>query len=99
MKRIRIILIACILMICAACKEMEPVGSIAFTAAVDCQFRLFDSKGREIAFENYEVGKEAAVVEMKSTGVFVLQATSEGKESVKEPLHYHGGDVEYFIEF
>jgi hypothetical protein len=83
----------------AACSETDDIGTIAFTASHDCDIRLFNSKGEQIAREPYEVGKAPAVVYMKSSGVFIVHAASDGQTTVKEPVTYVGGNMEYFIEF
>jgi len=83
----------------AACSE-DPAerGSITLTATHDCDIRLFDSQGRQIARENYEVGKEPVIIKMQYSGVFIIHAVSSDK-TVKEPITFHSGHIEHYIEF
>jgi hypothetical protein len=60
--------------------------------------RLFDSHGRQVAHEQLEVSNPPVVVNMKSTGVFIIHAVSGGS-TVKKPITYMGGNIEYQIEF
>ena len=84
-----------------ACSEGEPpdLGTIIFTANVDCEIRLFAANnGEQIAHSHYETGKEPFVVQMTRSGIFVVLAKSDGKEK-REPLSYVRGELEYHIEF
>jgi len=96
-----------ILVMFFACSDPAPahLGTIVFTASHDCDIRLFDCTGNQIAREQYEVGKSPAVVNMKSSGVFVVHAVFVGaglapaRTTIKEPMAYHSGNLEYYIEF
>ena len=84
-----------------ACFDGAPSerGSITFTATHDCDIRLFDSQGRQIARDSYEVGKPPTIINMKTTGLFfVLAETPDGKTK-KEPIPFPGGNIEHYIEF
>jgi hypothetical protein len=87
------------LILLVACSEDKEIGSISFTSNQDCDIRLFDSHGRQVAREQYEVGKAPAVVQMKSSGVFVIHAESQGQVTKKEPITYVTGNMEHYIEF
>ena len=92
-------LIVLIVLTVPACSDDDPIlGSISFTSSADCNIRLFDSNGREIARENYEVGKAPFVVQMKRSGIFIVRAVN-GDKTYKEPLTYAISNHEYFIEF
>ena len=88
-----------ILLTVPACSDDDPIlGSISFTSSADCNIRLFDSNGREIARENYEVGKAPFVVQMKRSGIYIVRAVNNN-QTYKEPLTFVNGNIEYFIEF
>ena len=94
-----IFLIAVLLFSAAACYDDDTVlGSIMFTANADCEIRLFDSHGREIAHDHYETEKEPFVVQMKRSGVFVVHAVA-GNKTIKEPLTFVRDNIEHYIEF
>jgi hypothetical protein len=99
-----LILNSSFLILFAACSDnADPatgLGTIMFTSNVDCEIRLFAANnGEQLARDFYEVGKEPIVIQMKSTGIFVLNAESPGKKTKKEPLAYNGGNMEHYIEF
>ena len=82
-----------------SCKDDPIIGSITFTASHNCDVRLFDSQGREIAHVTCDLTRQPAVVEMTRSGLFVVLAECPGKESVKESLPYPGGDIQHYIQF
>lgn len=81
-----------------ACSDEQPIGSISFSSDIDCDIRIFDSAGRQIAHEKYKVENIPVVVTMNRTGIYVVRAVSEEK-TVKNNFAYTGGDVPYFIIF
>ena len=94
----------------SACSVFYPIydppqlGTIMFTSNEDCEIRLFDSQGRQVTRENYELGRAPVIVQMTSSGVFVVRAVSVGSaltpsKTFKEPITYVGGNMEYYIEF
>jgi hypothetical protein len=94
-------LVFCFLVLCSSCtdnKDLPSLGSITFTSSDDCDIRLFDSRGRQVAHEPYETGKPPVVVDMKSTGIFVIHAEGAGVLK-KEPVTYPGGNIDYYIDF
>ncbi|MCL2436253.1 MAG: hypothetical protein FWD09_09000 [Lentimicrobiaceae bacterium] len=82
----------------ASCKEDPIIGSISFTASHDCDIRLFDSNGNQIARDQYETEKAPFVIQMKRSGAYIVHAVHEDK-TIKEPIAYPGGVFERFIEF
>ena len=86
-------------------QEPAILGSIIFTSEHDCDIRLFHSNGAQIDRVMYEVGKPPVVVQMKSSGVFIVHATRVGaghalpEKTIKEPITYIRGTLEYFIAF
>jgi len=83
----------------SACKDDDPIiGSISFTSSADCNIRLFDSRGKQIARVYYELGKAPAVVQMNRSGVYIVRAVNSNA-ILNEPLAYQGGDIVYLIEF
>jgi hypothetical protein len=98
-KFIYFISLLCILFF-AACSDDDtaPIGTISFTSTHDCDFRLFDSHGRQVARDQYEVGKPPTVITMKSSGAYIVQATNDEK-TVNQPFAYPGGNMNYYIEF
>ena len=95
-----------ILLFFTACSSDETVlGSISFTANADCDIRLFDVGGDQIARGNYVVGKDPFIVVMKNSGMFVVHAVFNGSGTApknttfKQTMTYISYDVEYFIKF
>ena len=99
MRPIRLICLICPLLFfaCSGADDTQ-LGTIMFTANADCDIRLFYSQGSQLARVQYEVGKAPAVVNMKSSGVFVVHAVSSDK-TVKEPITYVNGNLDHYIEF
>jgi len=94
-----IVLIVLIVPTVPSCSANDPIlGAINFTASHDCDIRLFDSAGREIAHEKYELGKAPVVVQMSRSGIFIVRAVN-GDKTYKEPLTFVNGNIEYYIEF
>ena len=88
----------CILLPSCLDDDERVIGSISFTADADCDIRLFDSNGRQIARGNYELEKAPFVVSLKHSGVYVVHAESEGKPTKKDPVTFVVS-MEYYIEF
>ena len=95
---IRFLCILVILVVSACSHDDEMIGAITFTSSVNCDIRLFDSRGRQVGREYYEVGKNPAVIQMKSTGIFIVHATN-GNQTIKEPITYIGGNLDYYLRF
>jgi hypothetical protein len=96
-----LVLILVIMVSCSCSTTPDPdgrLGSIMFTATHDCDIRLFDSNGRQVAREQWEIGKPPAVVQMKSSGIFVIHADN-GEKTIKEPITFVRGNIEHCIEF
>jgi len=95
----RILLVVFLTVSCSQDDNSLPTvpGTIQFTSSHDCEFRLFDSDGRQLVREFYRPGS-VTVVRMKTTGIFILHAVSASK-TIKVPISYIGGNKEYFIEF
>jgi hypothetical protein len=89
-----------IILVMFACSDADPdaIGTLSITSTHDCDIRVFDSHGRQLDRQHYEVGKAPAVVTMKSTGIFIVHAVS-GNTTIKEPITYAGGNLNYYIEF
>jgi len=84
----------------SSCRHEETIlGDISFTSNEDSRIHLFDSNGRQIDNALYEVGKSPFIVQMKSSGVFIVHAVSEGKPAIQNPLTFVSGSLDYFIEF
>jgi len=97
MKYLRLFFLLSILFF-ASCKDDPIIGSISFTASHDCDIRLFDSNGNQIARDQYETEKAPFIVQMKLSGIFIVRAVN-GDKTYKEPLTFVNGSIEYFIEF
>ena len=94
-----LILNSSFLILFAACSVDEPLlGSIMFTSNQDCDIRLFDAGGAQIARINYEIGKEPAIVQMTRSGIFIVHAVGETR-TIKDPITFVNGNLEYYIEF
>jgi hypothetical protein len=75
-------------------------GTITFTATHDCDIRLLDSIGRQIARQNYEVGRAPVIFYVNNPGLFFVCAVTVGNnKTYKEPFTYHSGHIEHYIEF
>jgi len=102
MKTVQIFFLLCVIFFAAACSDATnppDIGSIAFTSTHDCDFRLLDSHGRQIARDFYELGKQPIIVRMTNSGLYVVHAESPGQKTIKVPLPYPGGNIEHYIEF
>jgi len=99
MKKLLFILLIVVFASCES-NENKPLGSLLITANVDaCEFRIFDSNGRQIAKDIYDSQYVKFVsIPMVTSGVFIILAEYRDKE-VKEPITYHSGILEYCIEF
>ena len=87
---------------CVSCEtnDNQTLGSLLITANVDaCEFRIFDSSGRQIAKDIYDSQYMRFVsIPMERSGVFIIYAEYRDK-SIKTPITYPGGIYEYCIEF
>jgi len=97
-KFLPIVLIVLTVTTFSTCKDDPEIGTISFTSSADCDIRLFDSRGEQIARVHYELAKTSAVVTMKRSGVYIVQAVN-GDTTYKEPIAYPGGNLEYHITF
>jgi len=94
-----------ILLAFSSCKEETVIGSLSLSSSHDCDIRLFDSQGRQIARENYETEKPPVIIQMKHSGVFIVHAEFVGaglapaQTKIKDPIAYPGGVFEHYIEF
>ena len=93
--------IFCVFALCSCTKydNLPTLGTIMFSTSHDCDFRLFNSNGDQVAREFLEASRPPIVVRMKESGVFVVYAESNGMKTKKEPITYRGGNIEYYIEF
>ena len=98
MKFYKFLLIVLIVLTVPSCKDDPEIGTISFTSSADCDIRLFDSRGEQVARVHYELAKTSAVVTMKRSGVYIVQAVN-GDTTYKEPIAYPGGNLEYHITF
>ena len=96
----KLIFILFVLFASCSSEESQEIGSLLITANVDnCEFRIFDSTGRQIANEIYDSQYVHFVsVPMKSSGIYIILAEYRDKE-VKKPITYKSGILEYCIEF
>jgi hypothetical protein len=96
MKHIIPLLLLSLLISCE--KYNTYIGTIMLTSDTDCIVRVFDTDGSQIFYSDYESGKPPLIVSVRSVGVYIIHAESIRK-TVKKPLPYLGGNIEYFIEF
>ena len=96
----KLIFILFVLFTSCSLDESQEIGSLLITANVDaCEFRIFDSNGRQIAKDIYDSQYVKFVsIPMETSGIFIILAEYRDKE-VKEPITYHSGILEYCIEF
>ena len=99
MKKLIFVLFPVLLFSCET-NDNQPLGSLLITANVDsCEFRIFDSQGRQIAKDIFDSQYiDFISIPMKSSGVFIIHAVYRDK-SIKEPITYYSGVLEYCIEF
>ena len=80
-------------------KDDTFIGVITLTSDTDCFVRVFNTDGSQILSADYESNRKTPlIVSVRSVGVYIIHAES-AKKTVKKPLPYFGGNLEYFIEF
>ena len=94
-----LILFCALLCSCKDYNDLPTLGTITFSTTHDCDLRLFNSKGDQVAREHLEAERPPIVINMKETGVFIIHAEAEGMKTIKEPITYHSGNIEHYIEF
>ena len=101
MKILRIFCLFSVLLFTASCSNDEyySIGTISFYSDVDFEFWLFNNRGNQVAHDSYENGNRPIVVNMKSTGIFVLQATSADDTKMTQTLTYLGGNIHCKVDF
>jgi len=95
-KTISLLLFLCLISGCI--KDDTYIGTIMLTSDTTCVIRVFNTNGNQIFCADYEEGKPPLIVSVQYTGVYIIHAVSS-KKTVKNPLPYFGGNIEYFIEF